>query len=58
MKKTISIVLALALGLAMGGLTQGATITVQPSIGRHDFPVVQYDFPAIQAGIDAVDDGA
>jgi len=49
MKKTISLVLLLTLGLAMSGLAQAATITVGPG--------ADYDFDTIQAGIDAVVDG-
>jgi pectin methylesterase-like acyl-CoA thioesterase len=48
MKNTISLVLLLALGLAMSGLAQAATITVGSGAG--------YDFDTIQAGIDAAVD--
>lgn len=38
MKKTISLVLVLTLGLAVAGLAQAATITVGPE-AAHDFDI-------------------
>jgi hypothetical protein len=49
MKKTISLLLAFVLNLAIGGLAQAATITIGPG--------ANYDFDTIQFGIDAAMDG-
>ncbi len=49
MKKAISLILVLVLGLAIGEIAQAATITIGPG--------ADYDLYTVQAGIDVSMDG-